>query len=281
MLSTEYFVPSNDIMLHYLEFADNGPAMLMMHGLTANAHAFDGLVAAGLDQHFHLYSVDLRGRGLSTHPAFHYEIEEHAQDIIGLLDHLKLDKVILCGHSFGGLLSFYLAAKYPKRVEKLVILDAAARMNPNAGEMLAFRLSKLEKVYANWDEYIAEVKSAPYNDFWDDSMESYYRNDIKEVEGGGVTPRSNLTNIIQASMGLANIPWPELLEEIKIPVLLINAPDNYNLDEPLLPDYLAKDTVEMLANGKYVCVDGNHQTMLYGKGAAQTVKAINNFVGAQ
>lgn len=278
MLSyTDHYADANGIRLHYIEFPDNGPAMLLMHGLTANAHAFDGVVRAGLSDHFHLYSVDLRGRGLSDHPAFCYDMKDHAQDIVELLDHLGLQKVILCGHSFGGLLSFYLAAKYPERVEKVVILDAAAKMNPNAAEMLGYRLSKLESVYPSWEDYIAEVKAAPYNDFWDEDMESYYRNDVKPVEGG-ITPRATLMNMIAASMGVANTPWPSLISEIRQPVLLINAPENYNLGEPLLPDFLAEDTVDMLPDGKYVCVAGNHQTMLYGKGARQIADAVNKFI---
>ena len=275
----EHYVQVNNINLHYLEYEDNGMPMLLMHGLTANAYAFGGLVAAGLGRHHHLYSVDLRGRGLSDHPAFQYSMEDHADDIIGLLDHLQIERVTLCGHSFGGLLSCYLAANFPDRVDKLIILDAAARMNPNAGEMLAYRITTLDKIYLSWDEYIADVKAAPYNTFWDDAMESYYKADVMDVAGGGITPRSNLMNIIEAATGLASVPWPELMETIQAETLLINAPDNYNLGEPLLPDHLAKDTVAMLPHGHYVCVDGNHQTMLYGDGATQIVKAVDKFLG--
>lgn len=275
----DHFIAVNHINLHYIAYADHGPAMLLIHGLTANAHAFEGLVAAGLGQHHHLYSVDLRGRGLSDHPAFCYTMQEHAEDILGLLDHLGLEKIVLCGHSFGGLLSFYLAANYPERVDKVIILDAAARMNPNAGEMLSFRLSKLDVVYPSWQDYLAEVKAAPYNTFWDETMLPYYEADVKDVADGGVTPRANLVNIIEASMGVANVAWPEVIEQVQAEVLLINAPDNYTMDEPLLPDNLARDTVAMLPHGKYVRVDGNHQTMLYGDGARQIVKAIDQFLG--
>lgn len=275
---TDHYITANNIRLHYIEYPDNGPAVLLMHGLTANAHAFDGLVAAGLADHTHLYSVDLRGRGRSDHPAFHYDMKDHARDIIGLLDQLGLQKVVLCGHSFGGLLSLFLAANYAHRVERVVLLDAAARMNPNAAQMLGYRLSKLDVVYPSWDNYLEEVKAAPYNNIWEDAMESYYMADVKETDGGGVTPRPNLTNIIAASMGVANIAWPALLEQVQQPVLLLNAPDNYNLDEPLLPDFLAEETANQLAHGQYTCVAGNHQTMLYGKGAGQIVSAVNKFL---
>jgi pimeloyl-ACP methyl ester carboxylesterase len=274
------FIETNNIRLHYLDFGGEGPLMIMMHGLTANAHAFDGLVAEGLDKQFRIVSVDLRGRGLSDHPAFHYTMEDHAQDILGLMDSLGADKAIFCGHSFGGLLSFYMGAHYPGRVEKLVILDAAARMNPKAAEMLSFRLSTLDMQFPTMANYMAEIKATPYNTFWSDTMLSYYEADVRDHQEGGVTPRPQLANIIQASMGVANTPWAQLLDDVKAPVLLINAPESYTLDEPLLPEEYAKETVAMLPDARYVQVPGNHQTMLYGEGAKQIVAAIISFAGS-
>lgn len=277
MTFTDHFVPVNNINLHYIEYPDNGPAMILMHGLTANAHAFGGLMNAGFADHFHIYSVDLRGRGQSDHPAFHYSMPDHARDIVELLAKLGLKEVILCGHSFGGLLSIYLAANYPKLVSKIIILDAAARMNPRAGELLGYRLATLDSIYPGWEEYIAEVKKAPYNTFWEEAMEEYYLADVRPAAKGGITPSANLSNIIEASMGLAQIAWPAEIDKVRQPALLINAPEEYNLGEPLLPDDYAKETAEALQNGTYMRVEGNHQTMLYGKGARQIVKAIKNF----
>jgi pimeloyl-ACP methyl ester carboxylesterase len=275
---TDHFIQTNNINLHYIAHKGDGPLLLLMHGLTANAHAFDGVVAAGLNKSFQVISPDLRGRGLSDHPAFHYSFEDHARDIIGLLDHLGVEKILMGGHSFGGLLSYYIAANYPDRVEKLVILDAAARMNPNAAEMLSFTFSRFNVVYPSFEDYIAQVKLAPYNDIWDKEMLSYYRADVKDNPDGTVQPRSNLTDIIEISYCVANISWPYYIERIKQPTLLINALDNYTLGEPLLPDNYAKETVAMMKNAKYIAVDGNHQTMLYGDGARQIQKAVREWL---
>lgn len=276
---TDHFITTNHINLHYIEYPATGkPVLVMLHGLTANAHAFDGLVAKGLNDHYHIVAPDLRGRGLSDKPAFCYTLEDHARDILGLLDHLGIEKAWLAGHSYGAYLSIYLATHYPGRVEKLVLLDAAAEMNPNAAAMLMPTLSRLDKTFPSYEAYIGEMKAAPQNTFWDESMESYYAADGHVREDGTVNPYPNYTNIIEVSMGLGSEPWKEDFAVVKQPAVLINAQYEYTLGEPLLPDFKAKETVEMMHDCYYVPVDGNHQTMLYGVNATQVVKAIVKFL---
>jgi pimeloyl-ACP methyl ester carboxylesterase len=277
-LLTGNFIKVNGINIHYLEYKSDKPKLLLLHGLTANAHAFDGLLSSGLMEHYHVIIPDLRGRGLSDHPAFCYTMNEHAEDILGLMDYFGIQKASIVGHSFGGLLGYYLAANYKNRVKQVVALDAAAEMNSRAPEMLSFSILRLDKVFPSFENYLGIIKSAPFNTFWDDSMLSYYSADVKQLSGGAVTPRSNLANIIDAAKNLANEPWKVYINNIEQPVLLLNALDHYSLNEPLLPDFKAKETLERLANGNYAVVAGNHHTMLYGKGAKDIIDAITHFV---
>jgi len=277
---TEHFITTNEIKLHYIEYpAENKPLLILLHGLTANAHAFDGLVAKGLGNHFRLAMPDLRGRGLSDKPAFKYSVADHARDILGLIEHLGGDRVLLGGHSYGAFLSTYIAVHYPEKVEKLIILDAAIEMNPNSLEMLGPTLGRLDKTYPSFDAYLDEMKAAPQNTFWDESMVSYYHADVHFREDGTVNPYPNLANIIRVATGLGAEPWKETFGKVKQPALLINAVDDYTMEEPLLPDFKAMETVAIMPDCKYVKVDGNHQTMLYGPGAAQVVHAITPFAG--
>lgn len=271
-------IDSNNTHLHYITYNTGKEPLLMLHGLTANAHAFDGLVASGLTNDFTIISPDQRGRGLSGYPAFAYSIPDHAEDIINLLNHLGIDRINIAGHSFGGLMSFYLAANFPERFNKVVILDAAAEMNPNSLEMLQPTLGRLDKMYPSWDAYLQEIQSAPYNTFWEPAMERYYRADVKPTDEGGVTPRPVLANIIQVAMNVGATEWDCHVREVKQPALLINGLDEYTMGEPLLPECKAIETVEILQDGIYKAVDGNHHTMLYGDGAKQIVKSIREFL---
>ena len=276
--SKSKFVESNGIRLHYLEHNGDGELLILMHGLTANAHAFDGLIDAGLAPAYHIISIDLRGRGESDSPDAGYTMMDHANDIIGLLDQLNITQAIIGGHSFGGLLALFLAIHFPERVEKLILLDAAARMHENTKEMLGPSLSRLGQIYPSLDHYINKVKAAPYLDFWNEHMFSYYDADVERNENDNVRCIPQLANMVFAVNGVLAEPWEEYLKDVKQPALLINGPGIYTMGAALLPKENALETVEMMKNCAYAEVPGNHQTMLYGDGAEAMVKAIKDFI---
>ncbi len=277
-LPTEHYILANRITLHCLDYRGDGPPVVLLHGLTANAHAFDGVLEAGLLEGARVICPDLRGRGLSSMPAFGYSMQDHAMDIIGMLDAMGLKKVILGGHSFGGLLSIYIAGLYPERVEKVILLDAGERLNTRALEMLTPALGRLDKRFENFEAYIDKLKAAPYLDFWDDSMLSYYRADVKQLEDGSVTPRSTYSHVIEMSLGVFNIAWAPMFRRVKAPAMLLYASRDYNLGERILPESYALESISDLKQGQGKEVPGNHQTMLYGRGAKAIAEAILEFI---
>jgi pimeloyl-ACP methyl ester carboxylesterase len=274
-----HFVHTNNIRLHYLEYDGEQPTIILMHGLTANAHSFEGLIAAGLSPAFNVIAVDLRGRGESDQPSTGYTMPDHAKDIIGLMDSLKIDKAILAGHSFGGFAGLYLASFYPDRVDKLILMDAAAKMHPATKEMLGPALGRLGQTFASFDAYLAKVKSAPYMTLWDERMKSYYRADVKENADGTVSCIPQPAHMMEAVMkGSLGEPWADYLKNIEQQAILINAPGVYTMGAALLPEENAMETVEMMKNCIYAKVPGNHLTMLYGEGAKEIVQIIKHFL---
>ena len=277
-LPSEQYILTNRVTLHCLDYKGDGPPIVLMHGLTANAHAFDGILEAGLLAGARVICPDLRGRGLSSMPAYGYSMQDHAMDIIGLLDALGLQKVILGGHSFGGLLSVYIASLYPDRVEKVILLDAGVRLNTRTPEMLGPALARLDKRFNSFEDYLDKIKAAPYIEFWDEAMRSYYRADVKDLEDGSVTPRSTGSHVMEMSLGVFHIAWAPMFRRVKAPALLLYAERDYNLGERILPESYALDTISDLRLGSGQSVPGNHQTMLYGKGAKAIAKAILAFI---
>jgi pimeloyl-ACP methyl ester carboxylesterase len=252
-----------------------------MPGLTANAHSFDGLIKAGLSPAMRVLAVDLRGRGLSSKPDNGYSMVDHAEDIIGLLNALEIEEVALGGHSFGGLLSIHMAAYYPDRVKKLVVIDAAGSMHPSVRDLIKPSVDRLGKVLPSWQDYLQSMKQMPFfQGWWDRTIESFYRADVEIRDDGTVKPRSRPEAIIEAVNSALDEDWMQQLTMIKQPMLMFNATGPYGPhgSPPVLPREQALETVHAVADGRYVEVPGNHMTMLYGEGAQRIVDEIIAFL---
>jgi len=220
------FIRTNGLQLHYLEHLGGAPLIVLLPGLTANAHVFDGLIQAGLSPRFRVLALDLRGRGLSDAPAEGYTMANHAADVIGLLDALGIERATIAGHSFGGLLTFYLAAHYPARVTRLIVLDAAmSNATPATRAAIQPSLDRLGRVLPSWDTYLDAIKQAPYFDgWWDPAIESYFRADVRVSEDGSVQSRSHPEVIGAAMDGVIAEDWQAHLAAIRQPAILFQAP---------------------------------------------------------
>jgi pimeloyl-ACP methyl ester carboxylesterase len=269
------YLDVNGIKLHYIEYPNaTKPKLILLHGLTANAFAFNGLIEAGLNKNWHVIAIDFRGRGKSSKRAFKYSVSDHGNDIIGLLDHLQIENIAVAGHSFGGLMATWLAYRHPNRVNRLWIIDAAPSMNPKAPQMLMPAVSRVDKKFENFDVFLNAIKSSEYMIQWDDAMLPYYKADVEELKDGRVECISDISDIVQISTHVSMEPWNKYFSSITQQVTLIVATDAYTLGEPLLPMYLADRAVKNMKDAEIVEISGNHQTMLFGAGAKAMVKLI-------
>lgn len=273
------FIETNGITLHTLDHPGDAPPLVLMHGLSANAHFFDGLVAAELP--YRLLAVDLRGRGLSDKPETGYSMADHAADIIGLLDALGLEQVILGGHSFGGLLTCYIAANYPERVRQCIVMDAGF-LHPQVRELIKPSLDRLKTRVPAWETYRDGMKNAAFwRGYWDVQVEGFYRADVQQFDDGTVQPRSKPEAIEEAVDKALAEPWHDILGRVQQPAIMLHAAGPFGPDgaPAVLPAEQAQETVAALPNCIYVQTPGNHMTMLFGDNAKAVAAAIRDFVG--
>jgi len=110
------FVQLEDgVRLSYeLTGSEDAPLILQFGGGLFGRHNF-GLVNDGFRERFRLLSFDARGYGASDHPRERYTIEGWAEDGVGLLDALGLDRVFVHGTSMGGMIAIAFTAKHPER----------------------------------------------------------------------------------------------------------------------------------------------------------------------
>jgi pimeloyl-ACP methyl ester carboxylesterase len=132
MLEDDYEKPNSRYMeidgvrMHYTK-EGKGPPVLLLHGVMASLHTWDGWVPL-LKENFTVIRVDIPGFGLSESfadddkytPEYAVEFIEKARKKFGY------EKMHIVGNSLGGFLAWYYASRFPQRVEKLVLIDPAS-----------------------------------------------------------------------------------------------------------------------------------------------------------
>jgi pimeloyl-ACP methyl ester carboxylesterase len=274
----------NGITIHCLHRPGGEPPIVLLPGLSANAHSFDGLMAAGLSPQFQTLALDLRGRGDSEKPVSGYTLADHASDVLALMDRVGLQRPVVLGHSFGGLLTMYLAALHPDRVSRAILVDVALWVVDEAVKLVRVSLDRLTKTYPSADEYIAAIRSAPYvGGFWDPAIENYYRAEIETGPDGTARARTSAAAIATVIAAMRDEPWGEYASRITVPSLLINAPGPFGPPGAgaVVPADLARATAAAIPNCRYVEVPGNHLTMVFGGNAECVLREIREFIASE
>ena len=114
-------IKTNGTTLH-VRIGGQGPAVVMLHGFGDTGDMWAPAAAALVKNHT-VVVPDLRGMGLSMHPDQGYTKQNQAVDIAGVMDALKIKSADLVTHDIGNMVGYALAAQYPTRITKWVVID--------------------------------------------------------------------------------------------------------------------------------------------------------------
>jgi pimeloyl-ACP methyl ester carboxylesterase len=120
------YIPTNGIKLHIAEAGIQGnPVLILLHGFPEFWYAWIHQIAFFASEGFHVIAPDQRGYNLSDKPqgVKNYGLDILCEDIIGLLDHEKVQKCYLIGHDWGAMVAWGLGMKFPERFYKLGIIN--------------------------------------------------------------------------------------------------------------------------------------------------------------
>src|ERR1700719_665342 len=107
----------------YVQVGGQGPVVLLLHGFGDTGDMWLPLAEILMKDHT-VIVPDLRGMGLSSHQDGGYEKTAQARDLAGILDKLGAQTVALVTHDIGNMVGYALAALYPARVTRWVVMDA-------------------------------------------------------------------------------------------------------------------------------------------------------------
>ncbi len=222
--------------------AGGRPVLLMIHGWMGSAYSYRRLLAL-LAPQARAIAVDLPGSGLSQKPDIRYNLGFFLPFLARFQETLRLGRVVLVGHSFGGCLALHYARRRPEAVERLVLI-APDGLEGEQGRFALLRRSRL----------LVGLLSA-LNNRW--AVEWMMRRNIyhdrrritpDQVDSVAVTALTPEGRRAQASMALNLIgrhPVDSFLPALDLPVLLI-----WGEKDRLLPPRWAGRFLELLAGAR-------------------------------
>ena len=233
------------------EVVGSGEPLLLLHGFTGSMETWRTFIPSWSKQ-FQVIAVDLVGHGKTESPKelAHYDIQNVALQMKTLLDHLRIEKAHILGYSMGGRLAITMACLYPNRVCSLLLENCTAGLKQEVDrkerrekdEQLADRieLEGIESFVNRWENIplFATQKKLP--------------REVQEAvrkERLANNPRG-LANSLRGMGTGAQPSWWNRLEELKMPVLLINGESDQKFF------HILKNIQKGIPHAKFVKIDG-------------------------
>ncbi len=229
----------------FYERRGRGTPLLLLHGYPLDHSIWEPLVQQ-LETRADLILPDLRGFGRSGISNGKYSIEEMAADVGALLDHLKIEKAIIAGHSMGGYIALAFAKALPERTTGLGLISSQAASD--TPERRAGRYQTLEQVKAQGVSVVADAmtqKLTP-NPELHSKIDAIIR--AQKPEG-----------VMGALRALAERPdFTPDLPRFQLPVAII-----HGLEDALIPVERAREVYRTLPEGYMVELNGvGHMPMM-------------------
>jgi len=114
--------PEKEARLNYFESSPNGPPLLLLHGLTFRWQSFRSLISE-LSKHWHVYALDFRGHGKSSHAFVQYRYEDLVHDTVEFVTERVGQPAVIFGHSLGAAVAFAAAGRLRELAHGLIIAD--------------------------------------------------------------------------------------------------------------------------------------------------------------
>jgi pimeloyl-ACP methyl ester carboxylesterase len=265
--------------------ATRAPAVLAIHGITANSQAWLA-VARALGPQASLIAVDLRGRGASRALPAPYGIAAHAADMLAVLDELELEQAVVVGHSLGAYIAAALAVEHPERVRALVLVDGGLKIPGTEGvdpqkflnAFLGPALARLKLTFATHEEYHDWWRAHPALTAGDVAVSDLKAYADHDLVGSEPELRSSVAEAAVRADAADLLTTAEAAQQLTVPATLLCAPRGL-ADEPnpMQPAELVQAWAASAPRERTMVAvaDVNHYTIAMGRrGAGAVAQAV-------
>ena len=237
------FAEINGAQMHYeLSGPASAPVLMFSNSLGTNLTMWTPQVEALGDQ-YRILRSDTRGHGQSAVTPGPYKISQLADDALGLLDRLGIEKVSFCGLSMGGMIGMTLSLRVPERIRKVVLCCTAAKLGSNE----------------SWNGRIATVRKDGMSAVTDAVLERWYTPAFRGTASDAIRWTKQMLLSTAADGYIANCEairdedLREAITGIKIPTLIL-----MGKHDPVVPLADGRFMAERIRGAKYIELPAAH-----------------------
>lgn len=261
----------------WYEFTGEGETVVQIGG-AVSAHEGYATITPGLSEHYRVLDYDHRGYGQSDRPAQRYTLDTWSDDLAGLLTALDIDKAHVHGGSMGSFIAINFAARYPERVDRL-LLGAGAVAKCDQMGVLQFKIwQHLAKAYGvesreMAEELLTKAFSRAY-------LDSHFTGDEALDEMQQSTARNASTNVfVDACQAMIDTDVRDRLSSVQAPTLVMVGSEDLLTPLDAGPGGAgARYVAENLPNGELVVFEGSGHGH-YIEQPDESLTAILEFLG--
>ena len=242
-----------------ISFTDSGAgsAIVLLHGFLENKKMWLDYVTLFSDK-YRIITIDLLGHGKTEPLGYVHSMEENANVVHEVLEHLKIEKATILGHSMGGYVGLAFAELFPESIQKLVLLNSTSREDSDEKKLNRTRAIKAVK-----QNYVGFVSLAIANLFSENNR-TRLADKIENVKTEAL--KTPLQGIIASLEGMKIRKDREsLLQQNLFPVLLI-----LGKKDPVL-NY--EDSISQIEDttGELVSFEDGHMSHIENKEELKTI----------
>ncbi len=202
-----------DIKIHYATYGTASKTIVLLHGFLENQTMWDFFVQE-YSKTYRVVTIDLLGHGQTPCLGYVHTMEDQADAVHAVLQHLKVEKAIIMGHSMGGYVALAVAELYPELITGLVLQNSSSL--PDSNERKANRDRAIAAVKQNATAF---VRMSIANLFSEDNRE-FFAQEIEDLRDQAL--KTLLQGVVAALEGMKVRKSREsILHTASFPILLI------------------------------------------------------------
>jgi 3-oxoadipate enol-lactonase len=206
-------IPVNGINLYYeISGPEGAPVLVLSNGIMMGTASWVYQKTA-LEKHLRVLLYDCRGMWQSDHPEVPYSMAQHADDLAGLLEALKIKKAHIAGISYGAEVSMVFGIRFPEKTQSLIVIDGVSEIHPLLKAQTYPWLMAAEK-----DDPELLLRTSYHMNFAEDWIKANLSFIEASVERYALLDMPALARLMRA---FYNLDITNQLTEIKAPTLVI------------------------------------------------------------